>query len=81
MTTHDMTGRVCLVTGASDGHGRAVAEALARVGAEVVLLGRNPQKCETAQREIAQATGRNPDVRSISRSDFRSYRPMKPTRC
>jgi NAD(P)-dependent dehydrogenase (short-subunit alcohol dehydrogenase family) len=57
-----MTGRVCLVTGASDGHGRAVAEALAGAGAEVVLLGRNPQKCETAQREIAEATGRKPDV-------------------
>ncbi len=62
MTNHDMTGRVCLVTGASDGHGRAVAEALARAGAEVVLLGRNPQKCEVAQREIAEATGRKPDV-------------------
>ena len=60
--TYDMTGRVCLVTGASDGHGRAVAEALARAGAEVVLLGRNPRKCEVAQREIAAATGRKPDV-------------------
>jgi NAD(P)-dependent dehydrogenase (short-subunit alcohol dehydrogenase family) len=57
-----MTGRVCLVTGATDGHGRAVAEALAAAGAEVVLLGRNPQKCETAQREIAEATGRKPEI-------------------
>jgi NAD(P)-dependent dehydrogenase (short-subunit alcohol dehydrogenase family) len=57
-----MTGRVCLVTGASDGHGRAVAEALAGAGAEVVLLGRNPQKCETAQREIAEVTSRKPGV-------------------
>lgn len=62
MTTHDMTGRVCLVTGASDGHGRAVAKALARAGADVVLLGRDPQKCEAAQREIAEATGRKPGV-------------------
>ena len=61
-SAHDMTGRVCLVTGASDGHGRAVAEALAGAGADVVLLGRNPQKCEIAQREIADATGRKPDV-------------------
>ncbi len=60
--THDMTGRACLVTGASDGHGRAVAEALAGAGADVVLLGRNPQKCEAAQREIAAATGRKPDL-------------------
>ncbi len=61
-TAHDMTGRVCLVTGASDGHGRAVAEALADAGADVVLHGRNPQKCEVVQREIAAATGRKPEV-------------------
>jgi NAD(P)-dependent dehydrogenase (short-subunit alcohol dehydrogenase family) len=59
---HEMTGRVCLVTGASDGHGRAVAEALAGAGAEVVLLGRNPHKCETARREIGEATGRKPEI-------------------
>lgn len=59
---HDMTGRTCLVTGASDGHGRAVAEALAGAGADVVLLGRNRQKCENAQLEIAEATGHTPDV-------------------
>ena len=61
-TLHDMSGRVCLVTGASDGHGRAVAEALAGAGADVVLLGRNPEKCVRAQREIAAACGRAPDV-------------------
>jgi NAD(P)-dependent dehydrogenase (short-subunit alcohol dehydrogenase family) len=59
---NDMTGRVCLVTGATDGHGRAVAEALASAGAELVLLGRNPEKCEVVQREIANRTGRKPDV-------------------
>ncbi len=59
---NDMTGRVCLVTGATDGHGRAVAEALASAGAELVLLGRDPEKCEAVQREIADRTGRKPDV-------------------
>jgi len=59
---YDMKGRVCLVTGATDGHGRAVAEALASAGADLVILGRNPQKCEVTQREIAAATGSKPDV-------------------
>jgi NAD(P)-dependent dehydrogenase (short-subunit alcohol dehydrogenase family) len=59
---HDMKGRACLVTGASDGHGFAVARALAGAGAEVVILGRNPAKCEAAQREIAAATGSEPEV-------------------
>ncbi len=61
-TTHDMTGRSCLVTGATDGHGRAVAEALAEAGADLILLGRNPAKCEAVQREIAERTGRKPEV-------------------
>jgi NAD(P)-dependent dehydrogenase (short-subunit alcohol dehydrogenase family) len=61
-SANDMTGRVCLVTGATDGHGRAVAEALASAGAELVLLGRNPEKCEVVQREIADRTGRKPDI-------------------
>jgi len=61
-SAHDMTGRACLVTGATDGHGRAVAEALAGAGAEVVILGRNPQKCEATQREIAASTGHKPDI-------------------
>jgi NAD(P)-dependent dehydrogenase (short-subunit alcohol dehydrogenase family) len=61
-SANDMTGRVCLVTGATDGHGRAVAEALASAGAELVLLGRNPGKCEVVQREIADRTGRKPDI-------------------
>jgi NAD(P)-dependent dehydrogenase (short-subunit alcohol dehydrogenase family) len=52
-----MTGRTCLVTGATDGHGRAVANALALRGADLVILGRNAEKCRNVQREIADATG------------------------
>jgi NAD(P)-dependent dehydrogenase (short-subunit alcohol dehydrogenase family) len=59
----DMHGKVCLVTGATDGHGRAMAHQLAARGAEVVLLGRNPEKCRSVQSEIAAATGgKPPDV-------------------
>ena len=58
-----MTGRVCLVTGASDGHGRAVATALARQGADLVLLGRNPEKCRRVQAEIAaESGGKSPEI-------------------
>ena len=53
----DMSGRVCLVTGATSGHGRAVAIALAQRGAELVLLGRSREKCAEVQREIASLCG------------------------
>jgi NAD(P)-dependent dehydrogenase (short-subunit alcohol dehydrogenase family) len=53
----DLRGRVCLVTGASDGHGRAVAVGLARLGADLVLLGRNLEKTRRVQAEIAAGCG------------------------
>jgi NAD(P)-dependent dehydrogenase (short-subunit alcohol dehydrogenase family) len=59
----DMSGRVCLVTGATSGHGRAVAIALAERGADLVLLGRSPEKCAELQTEIAsRCGGREPEV-------------------
>jgi len=47
-----MKGRVIMVTGAGDGIGRAVSLALARAGAEVILLGRTVRKLEAVHAEI-----------------------------
>lgn len=58
----DMAGRVCLVTGATNGHGKAVAMSLATRGADVVILGRNRERCASVQREIATAAGKAPEV-------------------
>ena len=52
-----LAGRVCLVTGATSGHGRALARLLAARGADLVLLGRSPEKCREVQQEIAAASG------------------------
>lgn len=54
---NSLDGKVCLVTGATDGHGRAMARQLAKLGAEVVVHGRNPEKCAAVQQEIAGLNG------------------------
>lgn len=52
-----LEGRTAVVTGATSGLGRIVAEKLAGLGARVVLVGRNAQKLEHAMREISEETG------------------------
>lgn len=53
--TSDMTGKVCLVTGATSGIGQATAHALARLGATVVILGRNPEKSAATIAQVNRA--------------------------
>lgn len=50
-----MDGRVCLVTGASNGIGRVTARELARRGAEVLLHARDHARGEAAARELRAA--------------------------
>ena len=53
MTTHDMTSKTVLITGASRGIGAATARLFAGAGADVMLLARS----EMALRDLAQEIG------------------------
>ena len=52
-----LDGRTALVTGATSGLGRVAAELLARQGASVCLVGRDPARTERARAEIEAAAG------------------------
>jgi NAD(P)-dependent dehydrogenase (short-subunit alcohol dehydrogenase family) len=52
-----IAGRICLVSGATRGIGRAIAYALAQRGATVVLVARSPAAGEIVAADIQQATG------------------------
>jgi NAD(P)-dependent dehydrogenase (short-subunit alcohol dehydrogenase family) len=57
--------RVCLVTGATSGIGRATAQKLASMGLSVVVHGRDPSVVDTVAAQIRASTG-NEDVGALS---------------
>ncbi|HLK10256.1 MAG TPA: SDR family oxidoreductase [Candidatus Binatia bacterium] len=56
-----MTGRVCVITGATSGIGRAAAGALARSGATLAVVARDPARGEAAGAALREETG-NPRI-------------------
>ena len=55
--TADLSGQIAIVTGASRGLGRGIALALARCGATIACVARNPEKLDETVEAIAQAGG------------------------
>jgi NAD(P)-dependent dehydrogenase (short-subunit alcohol dehydrogenase family) len=55
---HDLTGKVAVVTGGSRGLGRAIVQALAEAGADVVVSSRKLGACEAVAAQVAESTGR-----------------------
>ncbi len=61
--TRDLTGKVILITGATDGIGKAAATEFAKRGATLTIVGRNRQKTEQVLAELKAASGnQNIDV-------------------
>src|SRR5256885_7227983 len=65
---YSMNGRICVVTGATHGIGRATARALAASGATVLVHGRDHARARAVAEDISRDTG-NPEVRFVQ-ADF-----------
>lgn len=68
----EFSGRVAIVTGGSDGIGRATSELLASKGAHVVILARGAEKLEATKAAIDEAGG-SAEIHSIDLSDAQRY--------
>jgi NAD(P)-dependent dehydrogenase (short-subunit alcohol dehydrogenase family) len=64
-SAHLLHGKVCLVTGATSGVGLVTAQALARQGATLIVVGRNPERGAATVSRIQHETG-NSAVELIS---------------
>jgi NAD(P)-dependent dehydrogenase (short-subunit alcohol dehydrogenase family) len=54
-----MQGKICLITGGTNGIGKSTAQELARMGVTVVIVGRDAQKTSQVVEEIRAASGNN----------------------
>jgi len=53
----DLTGKVAIITGGATGLGRQMAEALAEMGAHLILCSRKVERCERVAAELSQNFG------------------------
>jgi 3-oxoacyl-[acyl-carrier protein] reductase len=72
-----MDGQTVVVTGASRGIGRAVAETLAESGAHVVVCARDSEDIETVAAAVADSDGGATAVRADVRDEFDVERLME----
>ncbi|MEO0882387.1 MAG: SDR family oxidoreductase [Pseudomonadota bacterium] len=59
MSLFDLTGKTAIITGSSRGIGRAIAEAMAAQGANVVISSRKPGPCQEVADAINDKEGRD----------------------
>jgi NAD(P)-dependent dehydrogenase (short-subunit alcohol dehydrogenase family) len=70
-----MNGKTCLITGATSGIGEETARQLAKLGATVIVHGRNEKKCVATIAEIKQQTGN--DSVDYLRADLSSQKEIR----
>lgn len=72
---HDLEEKIILITGATDGIGKAAAMNFAKRGASLTIVGRSKEKTEQVLAELKSASG-NPDIGYLL-ADFSSLADVK----
>jgi retinol dehydrogenase-12 len=62
MATQDLSGKICLITGATAGIGEVTARRLAGMGAAVTIVGRNVERAAASAARIKAATGATVEI-------------------
>jgi NAD(P)-dependent dehydrogenase (short-subunit alcohol dehydrogenase family) len=69
----DLTGRVAIVTGGSDGLGKSTAKRLALEGAKVVICARREENLMNSARDLCEETEEYADLAAFLCSARASY--------
>ncbi|HBB48138.1 MAG TPA: short-chain dehydrogenase [Flavobacteriaceae bacterium] len=69
----NLTGKTALVCGSTAGIGKATALELAQLGAQIVLLARNPEKLEQTLRELPRDFDEKHDSMAVDFSDTAGF--------
>lgn len=72
----DLNGRVAVVTGGAQGIGRAIAEAMAGQGANVVVADLQEEKAEATAKELTASTGQQAIAVKVDVADSASAKAM-----
>jgi NAD(P)-dependent dehydrogenase (short-subunit alcohol dehydrogenase family) len=70
-----LSGKTVVLTGATSGIGRATALGLADEGARLILVGRNPERCEETLSLVRRRSGRDDAV--MLRADLSSQQELR----
>ena len=65
-------GKICMITGANSGIGRAASTALAKMGAKIVMVSRDTVRGEEARAAVVKASGAKDEAVSLMIADLAS---------
>lgn len=74
-----MPGQICLITGATDGVGKATAAKLADRGFHIILAARDLAKAEAVKAQITEGNGSQVDILPVDLSSLKSVENLAAT--